>query len=150
VLGRDQSVLGGALAFDTTATQQSPVGSYEVTPKGLSSNNYNIDLVKGTLTIQYGWRGFLRPINDTAHQTGVAESEFKLEQTMPVKFDLYNAAGNTVQQATNQTFTKSNNLGSCDASTTLEDPTTLSADAAATYAYTGGHYQYNWSTKSIT
>ena len=43
--------LGGTLAFDTQADQSSAVGSYEVTPKGLTSGNYNIDFVKGTLTV---------------------------------------------------------------------------------------------------
>jgi len=26
----------------------------------------------------------------------------------------------------------------------------VSPDGAAVYSYSGGHYQYNWSTKSIT
>ena len=43
--------LNGTLAFDTQANQSSNVGSYEVTPKGLTSGNYNIDFVKGTLTV---------------------------------------------------------------------------------------------------
>jgi ribosomal-protein-alanine N-acetyltransferase len=112
--------------------------------------NYKASQASKTFSIEYGWKGFLQPINDTAHQTGVTESKFKLGQTIPVKFDIYNAAGTVVQQAQNPTFTKSNNLGNCDSTTTLEDPTTLSPDAATTYAYTGGHYQYNWSTKNLT
>jgi MBG domain (YGX type) len=140
--------------YNTTATASSSVGDYAIEPSltdpGNKLGNYNVTKTNGTLTIQYDWRGFLQPINDTAHQTGVSESKFKLGQTIPVKFDLYNAAGNVVQQAQNPTFTESNNLGSCDSTTTLEDPTTLSPDTAATYAYTGGHYQYNWSTKNLT
>jgi hypothetical protein len=45
------SSLSGTLAFDTTATASSPVGSYDVTPKGLTSTNYTISFVKGTLTV---------------------------------------------------------------------------------------------------
>jgi hypothetical protein len=43
--------LGGALGFDTNAMQQSSVGSYAITPKGLTSDNYAITFKDGTLTI---------------------------------------------------------------------------------------------------
>jgi hypothetical protein len=44
---------GGALGFDTNATQQSSVGSHAITPKGLTSDNHAITFKDGTLT--YGW-----------------------------------------------------------------------------------------------
>jgi hypothetical protein len=43
--------LNGALSFDTTAATDSDVGAYDVTARGLSSSNYSIRQVKGTLTI---------------------------------------------------------------------------------------------------
>lgn len=51
MLGQDQSALGGTLGFDTDATNSSAAGSYDVTPKGLTSNNYDIAFVNGKLTI---------------------------------------------------------------------------------------------------
>ncbi len=51
VFGQNESVLGGTLAFDTTATQASNVGSYGVSPKGLISSNYAINFNAGTLDI---------------------------------------------------------------------------------------------------
>ncbi len=51
VLGQDQSVLGGTLAFSTTATSTSNVGTYPITPSGLTSSNYTITFQSGTLTI---------------------------------------------------------------------------------------------------
>jgi hypothetical protein len=51
VLGQNQSVLGGSLAFTTAGTSGSPVGTYNVTPSGLSSANYAITFYDGTLTI---------------------------------------------------------------------------------------------------
>ncbi|MCL6261446.1 T9SS type A sorting domain-containing protein, partial [Aquiflexum sp. TKW24L] len=45
------SVLGGTLIFSTDAVVNSCAGPYDVTPSGLTSGNYNITLVKGTLTI---------------------------------------------------------------------------------------------------
>jgi hypothetical protein len=67
-----------------------------------------------------------------------------------VKFAIYNAAGTAVQQSANPTFTKSNYLGACDPSTTLESAVTVTPNTDATYDFTGGQYHYNWSTRSIT
>ncbi|HEY0968809.1 MAG TPA: MBG domain-containing protein [Opitutaceae bacterium] len=51
VLGQDSSVLGGSLAFATGAGATSPVGNYTVTPSGLTSSNYTLSFVPGTLSI---------------------------------------------------------------------------------------------------
>src|SRR5262249_7942799 len=52
VLGQDQSALGGSLTFSTQATAGSPVGTYLITVGGLTSTNYAITFVPGTLTVQ--------------------------------------------------------------------------------------------------
>ncbi len=51
VLGQDASVLGGTLAFATAADAASAVGSYTITPSGLTSSNYALSFVDGTLGI---------------------------------------------------------------------------------------------------
>ncbi len=51
VLGEGPGVLGGTLGFTTAATQASDVGAYAVTPGGLTSGNYTITFVPGTLTV---------------------------------------------------------------------------------------------------
>jgi len=51
VSGENESALGGELTFNTTATSTSNAGNYDVTPQGLTSNNYAITFKKGTLTI---------------------------------------------------------------------------------------------------
>src|SRR2546421_12074414 len=43
--------LGGTLNYDTLADQNSLVGTYSVTPKGLTSSNYAVSFVAGTLTV---------------------------------------------------------------------------------------------------
>jgi hypothetical protein len=43
--------LGGSLSLGTPATAASPVATYPVTPSGLSSPNYTITFIDGTLTI---------------------------------------------------------------------------------------------------
>jgi hypothetical protein len=49
--GDGPASLGGTLSFSTAATTASGAGSYTVTPGGLSSANYAITFVAGTLTV---------------------------------------------------------------------------------------------------
>lgn len=46
-----EAVLGGTLAFDYNYSQNDNVGTYTITPSGLTSDNYNISFVAGTLTV---------------------------------------------------------------------------------------------------
>jgi hypothetical protein len=49
--GDTPSALDGELSFATTATLTSDVGAYAVSASGLSSSNYAISMVEGTLTV---------------------------------------------------------------------------------------------------
>ena len=53
VNGEDAAVLGGALAFECSYTKGSPVTEfgYAITAKGLTSGNYDITFVGGTLSV---------------------------------------------------------------------------------------------------
>jgi MBG domain (YGX type)/Bacterial Ig-like domain (group 3)/Beta-propeller repeat len=51
VNGDTSSSLSGALSCTTTAAQSSPVGTYPITCMGLTSSNYAITFVPGTLTV---------------------------------------------------------------------------------------------------
>ena len=51
VLGEDAGDLGGALDFTTAATRGSPVGSYALSPGGLTSGNYAITYADGALSV---------------------------------------------------------------------------------------------------
>ena len=51
VEGETESNLGGTLAFECDANQSSEAGQYTIVPKGLTSENYNIIFVNGTLTV---------------------------------------------------------------------------------------------------
>ena len=52
VSGETESVLGGMLDFDCTYSIGDDIGTYEITPKELTSNNYIISFEKGTLTVE--------------------------------------------------------------------------------------------------
>jgi hypothetical protein len=99
--------------------------------------------------IGYGWDGYLQPINDTAH-TGLTESKFKLGQTIPAKFVIRNAAGTVIQQAGTPAFSRTNNLGSCDATAAPETPADLTPDTGSSYFWDGSQYHFNWSTKGLS
>ena len=51
LLAQDKTVLGGVLSVLTTAVTASPAGDYPITPSGLTSDNYAITYLPGTLTI---------------------------------------------------------------------------------------------------
>jgi TPR repeat protein len=51
VHGDSETALDGKLSFSTSATADSPAGSYAVTPSGLTSRNYSITFLLGTLTV---------------------------------------------------------------------------------------------------
>lgn len=51
VNGDDEGDLGGALAFACDYEKGDDVGTYPIAPKGLTSDNYDISFVAGTLTV---------------------------------------------------------------------------------------------------
>lgn len=51
VNGEGKGDLTGTLEFDCAYAAGSPVGTYPIKPKGLTSNNYSISFVDGTLTV---------------------------------------------------------------------------------------------------
>ena len=146
------SALSAAPTCGTPYTTSSPVGTYATSCSGAAatSGNYSISYVGGTLTVLFAWNGFLQPINDTAHQTSLTQSKFKLGQTIPVKFVIRNAAGVVVQQSPNPTFSRSTRLGGCEPDGILEATPTLAPDGGAEFKWDGNQYHYNWSTKGIT
>jgi len=150
VSGEGPAVLGGSLAFSTNVPSPEVVGSFDIVPSGLTSSNYAITFAKGKLAIVYRWDGFLQPINDTAHQIGVAESKFKLGSTVPVKFQLKDAAGYAVQSSTLPVFSRSARIGACDPSTLAENVFNDPAFTDTVYRWSQPQYIYNWSTKGLT
>ena len=52
ITGEDKDDLSGTLAFECTYAPGSAVGTYSITPSGLTSGNYEITFVDGTLTVE--------------------------------------------------------------------------------------------------
>ncbi|TFD20913.1 PxKF domain-containing protein [Cryobacterium sp. TMT4-10] len=111
----------------------------------------NSTTITGTFRVVYRFDGFLQPINDTAHQIGVATSVFKAGSTVPVKFQLRDAAGNLVQAASAPIWlTPVKGV----AMNVPVDETVYTAvsDSGSVFKYdaTSKQYIYNWKTGSAS
>jgi hypothetical protein len=146
-------VQGDAFSGSLSRAPGEAVGSYAITQGTLALNsNYVLTVTPGVLFhIYYRWDGFLQPINDTAHQTGLTESQFKLGSTVPAKFQLKTGGGTVVQAASAPTFTRSAWLGACDpaASTEMVDSDPGFTGSSYRWDSTAQQYIYNWSTKGL-
>ena len=81
-----ESVLSGSLEYEYNYTKGNDVGNYTITPKGLSSGNYDITFVPGTLTVtqadpSYSYTGTLtatygQTLADVAFSTSTSNPAF--------------------------------------------------------------------------
>jgi len=67
VNGETEALLGGTLAYDYNYVQYGNAGSYTITPKGLTADNYAFTYVSGTLTVNK------KPVTVTAKDQTVNE-----------------------------------------------------------------------------
>jgi hypothetical protein len=93
----------------------------------------------------YGTTLFLQPVNDTAHQTGLATSVFNAGQTIPMKFQLTNAAGQVIQAGTAPRWLNPVK-GSATTAAVNESAYPATETVGGTYTWDGAKYQYNWKT----
>jgi uncharacterized protein YjbJ (UPF0337 family) len=107
----------------------------------------NVGTAKATYTVVYGYGTtlFLQPVNDTAHQTGLSTSVFNAGQTIPMKFQLKNAAGQVIQAGTAPKWLNPVK-GSATTAALNESAYTAPETVGGTYAWDGTQYQYNWKT----
>jgi hypothetical protein len=155
VLLETPAVLTGLLAFTgsaTTANSSTPVGSYIITPGGLTSTNYSISFVNGTLALIYNnlvGHQFLQPINPNL--TTGNRSTFKIGSTIPVKFQIFLANGTTPVSTVIATISYVKIDNSVDASVN-EEVVMGGADAGNGFRYdpAGQQYIFNLSTKTWT
>ena len=115
----DESVLGGTLAYDYTYTQYGNVGDYSITPKGLTSTNYDITFTPGKLTVSQKEIGLSwspspstftydgTPKSPTATATGLVNSD-EVSVTVMVAGE-HTAVGNYTATASGLTGTKAGN-----------------------------------------
>ncbi len=153
VLGQNSGVLGGVLTFGGTAAGANgttPVGTYVIAPTGLSSSNYAISFMSGTLTIIYNnvaGHQFLQPINPNL--TTGNRSSFKIGSTIPAKFQLFKADGTTAVTTAVATISVTKVDNTPDAPIN-EEVITLPPDDGVNFRVSGSQYIFNLGTKGWT
>ena len=92
---------------------------------------------------------FLQPINDTGHTVSTTLSVFKAGSTVPVKFQLRNAAGQIVQ-ANSAPVWQTPAKGNATTSPVDETLFGLQGDSGSTFRWDSSaqQYIYNWNTSS--
>jgi len=136
VLGETPAVLTGTLTFTTPATASSPIGRYPISPSGLSSPNYAIQYVDGTLTVTYG-------VCALYDQTKVAKSG----STIPIKLQLCDASGSNASSPSVVVTAERLMLISTDVTGLPEDAGNANPDANFRYADSG--YRFNLQTTGV-
>lgn len=141
VAGDAPSALAGVLTFATTATAESAVGTYEVTPGGVTSGNYIITFRPGVLTVTYNVC--------TAYDVTKA---VRLGSTLPIKLRLCSATGgNASSPDVTVTATSLSRLSS-NASQSVEDSGNANPEGNFRFTSLDGAagYIFNLSTKGLT
>lgn len=73
VSGETESVLNGQLVYDYTYANGDNIGTYEIRPRGLSSDNYDINFIKGQLTVDKADVTYTAPIANNLTYTGTMQ-----------------------------------------------------------------------------
>jgi hypothetical protein len=122
------------------------VGSFVATATAVDTAG-NRAVATASYSVIYGFGGFLQPVNDTAHQVGVATSVFKAGSTVPLKLQLTNASGAPVAANTPPVFLTPAKGSSTNAAVdealygdAVTSGTSYKWDSASR------QYSYNWGT----
>ena len=126
------------------------VGSFTYTATATDKAG-NTQTMTGSYAVRYRFDGFLQPINDTGHVTtcgtSCVVSVFKGGSTVPVKFQLKDAAGNIIQANAAPVWlgpAKGNATTAPIDEATFADP----IDTTSTFRWdaTDQQYHFNWGT----
>jgi MBG domain-containing protein/Big-like domain-containing protein len=154
VLGEGPSVLSGVLSCTTTAVTNSPVGSYPITCSGQSSNNYAITYLPGTLQIIFAPGGLVdgEPSHVVLQPVAAdGSSVFKAGRTVPIKFRVGDANGNSI--GTPGVVTSFNIIGviTGTVSTPLDLPaTSTNGDTSFRFDPTAQQWIFNLNTSGLS
>jgi hypothetical protein len=138
------SGLAGAATGVLSGGTANGVGTFTYTATATDKAG-NVGRAQVTYTVVYGYGTtlFLQPVNDTADQTGLSISVFKAGQTIPMKFQLKNTAGQVIQAGTAPNWlTPVKRSGMAAAVNEAAD--SASADSGSDYRWDGSQYMYNW------
>ena len=157
VAGENASNLGGTLTFTVKDSLNNPVtvsastlaGTYTIIPGGLTSSNYNISFVNGTLTIgSWTLHGFYQPVDMSI--SAIIWNTIKGGSTVPLKFNIF--AGSVERTSTSDIASFIYAVIPC-ITTGVDDPvdTSLLSTGGTVLRYSGtpgsdGQFIQNWQT----
>lgn len=144
-----RSGVAGGCSVVVTGGQPNGVGSFIVTATATDVAG-TTTVVTATYRVLYRFDGFLQPINDTAHQVGLATSIFKGGSVVPAKFQVSKADGTVVKTNTTPQWVAPVK-GSATSAAVDESIYTDPATTGDTYRWdsTASQYIYNWPTKGV-
>lgn len=152
LVGDSLASLQGTLSCVSTATQNSPVGTYPITCSGLSSPNYVVQYVAGTLSVNYATGGAC--LGDAGHSilppvSPAGSSVFKGGSTVPAKFRVCDANG--VSQGTPGVVSSFRLVGVGTGTLNSTDAAVASTTPDATFRWdpTAQQWIFNMETKAL-
>ena len=142
----------GSVASGTPlAGAPSTVGTYTVLASFAGNGNYEPASATKTILVSYAWERL--PPADQRHRAsdgaGGEQVQARPDGSGEVRDQERGRYGRPA--VGNPTFSRSGNLGSCDATAALDTITeVVTPDAGVVYSWDGSQYHYNWSTKGLT
>ena len=138
--GDTRLALAGVMTFATDATADAAVGTYQVTPGGVTSGNYDITFRPGVLTITYNVC--------TAYDVTKA---VRIGSTLPIKLRVCSASGANVSSPEVTVTAFSLSRVSANASASVEDSGNANPDGNFRFTSLDGAagYIFNLSTKGL-
>jgi len=151
VNGETKEVLGGTLGFSCPYVRNvSPVGSYDITPSGLTSPDYSITFTKGTLTVGK------KDIEDAVIQP-FGSLTYSGEPKRPAPVVTFN--GMTLKEGTDYTLDYSNNvnagtatviaIGTGNFSGTVSAPFTIQKKTVTVSGFTAENKTYDGNDAAV-
>jgi hypothetical protein len=121
-----------------------PAGTYTIVPSGVTSTNYNITFVNGTLTIgAWNLLGFYQPVDMSG--SSIVWNSIKGGSTVPLKFNIF--AGSVERKAVTDVQAFSVAEVPCSSSgVTTDVEFTTTGGTSLRYDTTAGQFIQNWQT----
>lgn len=140
------SGLAGPCSGERTGGTPGGVGTFIYTATA-SDKAGNTGVATATYSVRYAMADtvFLEPVAATGHQGTSSTAVFKAGQTIPMKFQLRNAAGELVEAGSAPRWITPQRTGATGAAVNA-DALTDGVSSGDTYTLQGKEYQYNWKT----
>jgi hypothetical protein len=139
--------LKDALNNTVTYNASTPAGTYTIVPSGVSSTNYNVSFVNGTLTIgAWSLMGFYQPVDMSSPTLSpIVWNSIKGGSTVPLKFNIF-ANGVEKKALTDVQGFSVAEVPCVSSGVTTDIDFTTTGGTSLRYDTTAGQFIQNWQT----